>query len=348
MKILRFCLKTPPLIGGMEAHILHLTKSQLERGHDVTVVFNSGDKISDHDIKFSRFEWFKLKPQFLGVFLFGFIVIMYFLCNKKKFDIVHVHGDWSSILIGQSMVYLGIASRSAITFHGGVQNTFSHRFILPFFIKKIKLVFSTGYNSYLYLKKFNTNVYFQPSGVNSIFFERIKVKREKKYDVISVANFSTVKNHKFILDIAEILKNNTFLLVGTGALLSRIQTDIELRGLQNIKCLGFKEINEIKKLMEDSKIFLLTSLEEGTPTSLMEAMATGLPVITSDVGGISKFISEKNGFIMNEFNSSLYADKINELLINHNLYIAINKENHSFSERFKWSSVEENISSKYV
>ncbi|MFV5685813.1 glycosyltransferase family 4 protein [Flavobacterium sp. GB2R13] len=348
MKILRFCLKTPPIKGGMEAHIYHLTNEQINDEHDVTVVFNAGEKVSVQDIKISRIKWFAIKPQFIGVLMFGAISIFDLLIKNKKFDIVHVHGDWSAIFIGRLIVLFGIAKKDALTFHGGIQNNFSHQKLLPFFLKKVFVTFATGYESYQFLKKYNSNTHFQPSGVNPFFFEtRNKKKEDKKYDVVSVANFFPVKNQKFILEIAEILKEYSFILVGDGPTQLDVETMIKKRNLSNVSCVGFKDYEAIAVLMFESKVFLLTSLEEGTPTSMMEAITMGLPIVISDVGGISNFIGEANGSVQKEFNPELYSEKIRELIEDNTMYNTMKENNFIFSARFEWSSVAKFITSKY-
>ena len=62
--------------------------------------------------------------------------------------------------------------------------------------------------------------------------------------------------------------------------------------------LGFQ--NNTTELLKKSSIYVFTSLSEGTPNTILEAMASGLPVISSDVGGISQIILHgENGFLYN-------------------------------------------------
>lgn len=348
MKILRFCMKTPPLKGGMEAHIYHLTKEQLNEGHEVTVVFNSGDKISENDLRFSKVRFYKMKPQFVGIILFGLTSIFYLLYKRKKYDIIHLHGDWSFLLIGKLSLLLGLSKKIAFTFHGGIKNNFSHQKFLPYFVAKVTVVFATGYESYLYLKKYNDNTFFQPSGVNPYFFERRSDKKPKfKYDIISVANFFPVKNQKFILEIAKLNNNFQFVLVGDGPTKMGIEQEIKNQNIKNVTCLGFLGTDQIVSLLLESKLFLLTSIEEGTPTSMMEAITLGIPIIISDVGGISNFITANNGSVQKEFDPKLYSQKIKEYLRNDMEYEKIREYNFNFSNRFKWSCINQFITSKY-
>ena len=70
MKILRLYTRLPPLPGGMENHIAQLTKEQIKLGHEVSIYFNKGNKVTSSDIQVSRVPFYKLRPQFIGVFIF--------------------------------------------------------------------------------------------------------------------------------------------------------------------------------------------------------------------------------------------------------------------------------------
>ena len=101
MKILRIYTRLPPLIGGMENHIAQLTKEQIKLGHDVVIYFNKGDKVSSHDVQVTKYSLYKLKPQFLGFFLFHFLVLIRLLSSQNKFELIHIHGDWSSLVFSK-------------------------------------------------------------------------------------------------------------------------------------------------------------------------------------------------------------------------------------------------------
>ena len=98
MKILRLYTRLPPLSGGMENHIAQLSKEQTRLGHNVIIYFNIGDRLSSNDIQISKMPLYKLKPQFVGFIVFYFLVYLRLIANREKFDIVHIHGDWSSLI----------------------------------------------------------------------------------------------------------------------------------------------------------------------------------------------------------------------------------------------------------
>ena len=70
MKILRLYYLLPPIRGGMEKHIFHLSQFQNE-DNEVTIYFNQGDCITSNDKKIvPSIQFYKIRPLFIGVFLF--------------------------------------------------------------------------------------------------------------------------------------------------------------------------------------------------------------------------------------------------------------------------------------
>ena len=113
--------------------------------------------------------------------------------------------------------------------------------------------------------------------------------------------------------------------------------------------MGKKSKYEVSEFMKKVDLFLLTSLAEGTPTVILEAMARGLPVVTSNAGGIQKIISNRrNGFVVSSFLSTDFLDKIRILQNNRSLYNDIVINNLNDSTKYKWEKVEETITKNSI
>jgi glycosyltransferase involved in cell wall biosynthesis len=92
-------------------------------------------------------------------------------------------------------------------------------------------------------------------------------------------------------ETSEVLKVK-FLIVGDGELRRQIENYVRKKGLQeDIIFLGFRRDLEI--IYADLDLVVLTSLNEGSPVALIEAMAAGRPVISTDVGGVGNLLSSK-------------------------------------------------------
>lgn len=119
-------------------------------------------------------------------------------------------------------------------------------------------------------------------------------KRKKKREELKVGNafvvgnvsrFSKVKNHKFLIDIlSELLKidnNVKLILVGEGEEYEKIKCLVKNRGLSdNVIFTGLR--SDVFEIMQAFDVFVLPSLYEGLPVTMVEAQAAGLPCFISD------------------------------------------------------------------
>lgn len=108
---------------------------------------------------------------------------------------------------------------------------------------------------------------------------------ENEFTIGHVGRFNQPKNHPFLLDIfATLLKeepNAILLLVGGGEGMSKMQEKVQALGIaEHVRFLGVR--SDVADLMQAMDIFVLPSLYEGLPVTMVEAQAAGLPCIISD------------------------------------------------------------------
>ena len=95
----------------------------------------------------------------------------------------------------------------------------------------------------------------------------------------------------------------------------------------NIKILGEIEWKELIDIYKNASILLIPSWQEGLGLTGLEAMASGIPVISTDCGGPKDYIIDgKNGFLVPLNNPKIMADKIKDLLVNDTLRIKMGKQ----------------------
>ncbi|MGI5839473.1 MAG: glycosyltransferase family 4 protein [bacterium] len=142
----------------------------------------------------------------------------------------------------------------------------------------------------------------------------------RKYStLLTVAELNRNKNHRQALAAVRELTaaGNTgirYLIAGQGKALEGLQSYVRAAGLgQQVVFLGYRE--DIPALLAEADIFLLTSLREGLPRCLMEAMAAGKPVVATAVRGSRDLIRDGiNGFLVPPHDSTATAAALRRLL----------------------------------
>jgi len=167
---------------------------------------------------------------------------------------------------------------------------------------------------------------------NVINMDEYKYKDSKKeYDVSFIGRLTYVKRLDIFFGvISELVKEmpeTKVAMVGDGEELEKCKTLVKELSLEgNVEFLGFRK--DINQLINKSKILLLTSESEGMPSVIIEAMACGVPVVSSNVGDIGDIIKDgENGFLIDKFdNVNEYISKIKKLLTDKKVYKKMSEE----------------------
>ncbi len=188
--------------------------------------------------------------------------------------------------------------------------------------------------------------------VNDLFFEnRISKSYSPEEPFVLFTNSFLLprKNHKLIFQAIRHLVNkelNVKLLVGGDGELAGTLKSLadELEISQYIEFLGGLTRKQVKANIDRSHAFLLASFYETFGVVLIESLASGRPVITTNSGGPEDIVTPENGIILKDFNATTMASAIERLIIHYNRY---NQDKISedcykrFSEKKIISSLEE-------
>ena len=140
------------------------------------------------------------------------------------------------------------------------------------------------------------------------------------YDVIFLGRFTWAKNMERIVKIIrELLEQPGMeqlraVFVGTGELYDSICELIQKEGLENVITLAGYQSNPYK-ILASSKVFLMASRYEGTPMSVLEAMALGVPVVSTPLAGIADVVVSGETGYLEETDKALVSG-IRHLLLN--------------------------------
>lgn len=134
-------------------------------------------------------------------------------------------------------------------------------------------------------------------------------------------------------------------VVGTGAHQGALDSLAQELGVSEmIKYVGMVPYDQLEKSYQYADIFILTSLSEGMPSVILEAMGCGLPVIASNVGGNNEIVHEgENGFLINGDNLHTLAEKIALLINDTQLRKMMGAQSREYALQYDWK----NIMSRY-
>lgn len=164
-----------------------------------------------------------------------------------------------------------------------------YKYLLPKYYNKADIIFS---NSEWINRDLKDNFHICNDKMKVIYNPIILPVNPKKFDeaitsinikLINVGRLIPVKNQSLIINAISGLLNHKFelLLVGDGALKANLERKVNsLTNRPNVKLIG--NVNNVNQYLMDSDCFILSSNSEGFPNALLEAMAMGLPVISSN------------------------------------------------------------------
>lgn len=289
------------------------------------------------DIKIFRPRYFMI-PK-LTVYLNGFfyfISVYLFLRRMKEFidfDILHVHFAYPTGFAG---VLLGkiLKKKVILTVRGTDINSFPENRILRIFIKytltnvEETIAVSNALKKEVAKMDVAVNkVTVIPNGVNLNLFKPMPKRDARKelgldnhYNIILfVGNLEKVKGLEYLLRAfkeicnSNVIDNTILVLIGTGSLYNLINKMIDDYGIQDCVMLKNHIPHEgIPLWINASDVLCLASLSEGRPNVLYEAIACGIPVVATNVGGISEIIASKE---LGELTPSKSANDLKDALI---------------------------------
>jgi glycosyltransferase involved in cell wall biosynthesis len=289
----------------------------------------------------SAIDGLKIKPSFFLERPLNFIkdflalVELYFFIRKNNIDIVHTHSSKAGIL-GRLAAKLARVKIIVHTVHGWSFNDFQPAFAKGIFVSLERLCagisdklivvshrdLEAGLASGIGIPGKYALVRY---GIDYPDFQTSNKDLREELGIVSnelvVGSIACLKPQKSPLDFIQTaaLVNHAcpgvkFILAGDGILRRETEALIyKLKLEKQVILLGWRR--DIPKFLHSIDIFVLASLWEGLPISVLEAMAAGLPVVVTDTGGVREIISHGNtGFLVAPHDVSAMAEKIISLL----------------------------------
>jgi glycosyltransferase involved in cell wall biosynthesis len=199
------------------------------------------------------------------------------------------------------------------------------------------------------LQKFNQNLSEKRKNVR----EKFEIG-EDQVAVAIIGRLAPIKNHSLFLETVALLQKETekklvFFIVGDGELRDEIAqkvAELSKKGVDIRMTSWIKDINEFNAGMD---IICLTSNNEGTPVSMIEAQASQVPIVSTNVGGVQNvMIDNETGFIVPKNNARIFADKLLVLIENEALRNEMGQKGWSFvKERFHFERLVKDMEHYY-
>lgn len=230
--------------------------------------------------------------------------------HKAKFkSVLHFHCDLSKT-IGNSKIRRRIVTKMCnFASFNMVLNDASKKILETLECKNIILMsnFVDDYFLEPFEKEYSDKI------ENVIFVGRI-VKEKGVFEIIDTAR----QNPQILFTLIGPAEHNADKLIGYVP--------------SNVRFLGPKTKKEIRRALRSSDVFLLPTYSEGLSISIMEAMASKMPIITTDVGGNKSMIENKGGLLIPMKNSAAISQAINKMM-NKDTRIKMGEWNHKKCEK---------------
>jgi len=165
----------------------------------------------------------------------------------------------------------------------------------------------------------SSKIYVLPiAGVDTTVFsperEEFTFNNDKEIQIGTVGSLTEQKGYHYLIDCADEVESAHFHIIGSGALESELKGRVVQQDINNVSFHGKVPYEELPKYLSSFDIYFQPSKYEGLCITVIEAMATGLPIVASRTGGIKESIVDgKNGCLATPGDIEAYIQCISDL-----------------------------------
>lgn len=354
-----------PIVGGGQNHVLNICR-QLTEYYNCKVDLFVRDLPGSAQPKIisinQYFRIIKVGPRLnffnpFGRLLWLFLPIVAIMRQHKihSYDLVHAHAYFGAI--PGKIVALIIKKPIIFTVHGSnlldTSPTSMAGMLEKYLLTGIKydceISVSSNFTNY---RNINSNIVVIPNGVDVDFINNMNVdKYTKEFRIIYVGRLDKIKGVHILLESVMILadqssevlsRNNVkFIIVGYGYDEKSLKKYVAHNTLtQWVDFRGKLAFPEVVKEYKKASLFVLPSLAEGQPLTLLEAWAAKLPVIVTDVGDNNKFIKQGvNGYIIPAGDPVIMAKTLLKVINDHKRSKIGNVGFNLVKDTFSWQTI---------
>lgn len=317
------------LVGGAERQIIYLTKALGEK-YNVKLIVYYGN-LFDEKYRALTVEFSENVIWLEGSHL-SKLYRIYKLFRKNKGAVV------ISFLAAMNIVnaVVGKISGTSVRIGGIMSTTIKKHKLFPQKLAHNYLLTSTISNNhavcpYLIQKGFNPQKLFVVHNCigNVPEFFRKPLEHAETVKIVSLSRFVWQKDLLTALKAIQLLKNELngkfkYILAGYGQEEQSLRSSIDKMNLSDHIEMIIKP--DVEKVLKEGDIFLMTSVFEGTSNSIMEGMAYGMPVVTTNAGDAKYLVEDGNtGFVCEKGDFVSIAASLKNLVQNRELITSFGK-----------------------
>jgi teichuronic acid biosynthesis glycosyltransferase TuaC len=288
-------------------------------------------------------------PRHLVSTLFLARAIVDVIRGRRTIDVVHFHGDYLEALAAGAVRLLGIPS--IVTLHGRlsprVLRTVGFVYRLP---SRIVAVSPSILAQLEQVGVAAAGVAIQPSGVNTeIFFPPQQVRAVPPFRIVIASALIPLKDHATLFAAVRRLQSEGLDVHLDVAGIGAEQERLERLAPPHTRFHGQLERWTLAELLRASHAAALASIDlatagEGTPTFLMEALASGLPFVATDTGGIPQLAAQScAGLVVPQRSPEDFAAALRILVEDRGAYESLRAAALAFAPRLDWEAVAERL-----
>ncbi len=246
--------------------------------------------------------------------------------NEVKPDVIHAHDMGASFYASLACGNIPLISH----IHNNAFNSrgFSLKSFLYYFAaRKAKHIFwvsKSSYNGYAFHKSLESksSILYNVIDIEALKRKMHEDSNEYDFDIVYLGRLTYQKNPHRLLNVFRNIKTKypkvKIAVIGTGDLEDEIKQRSADFGLSsNVEFLGFK--SNPSKILHDAKVMIMTSRWEGTPMCALEAMALGVPIVSTPTDGLKDVVSDGvTGFLSDV--DDVLAQRCVDIIKDENLY----------------------------
>jgi glycosyltransferase involved in cell wall biosynthesis len=191
-----------------------------------------------------------------------------------------------------------------------------------------------------------------PNGVELDRFRPVTNRQNiENLKLLTVGRLSVSKRIELLISAVELIRRQfpsaTLKIAGGGGFEHRLRQFIKNKGMGNcVTVLGIVPAEEMPELYRGSDIFMGASVQEGMSNAMLEAMASGVPIVTTRCEGVQELIVD-NGIVVEKADAKSIADAVIGLAKDKGAYNAMCVAARKQAENFSWQRVAEEYLKHY-